>query len=130
MRRGIPWANDPCTKPQVYGTCGDPGEVELTLANDPSDSTSGNRKKAVSVAAVGQEKRISVSRLSVLWCLSIAWLCVQELKEKGMETANEQFEPHSQDVIAHASAIYLDKSSNKDFHTSFLCMRGALCKHS
>lgn len=57
MRGGIPWANDPCTKSQVYGACGDPGEAELTPTNDCSDSPSGNRRKAVSVGAVGQKKK-------------------------------------------------------------------------
>ena len=57
MRGGIPRANDPCTKPQVYGARGDPGEAELTPTSDSSDSTSGNRRKAVSVGAVGQKKK-------------------------------------------------------------------------
>lgn len=51
-------------------------------------------------------------------------------REKGMKTGNEQFEPHSEDVFVHVSAVYLDTSSNKDFPTFFLCLRGALCQHS
>lgn len=70
MSGGILWANDPCAKPQVYGARGDPGEAELTPPNDSSDSTSGNGRNAISVGSVWQKTKISVSRLSVPWCLS------------------------------------------------------------
>lgn len=120
MRGGIPWGNDPCTKPQVCEAWDDPKDSELTLINDSSDSTSGSGLKAVSAEEVGQKRNyiwVQTQYPSVPFNSIV--VCARIKRETAMETANEQFEPSPQDVIVHVGAIYPHTSSNKDLLSFF-----------